>query len=107
MAEALVCARQHAPQFPLRPYRSAPKRLTNGEFEDSHPRWSPVNPDEILFLRDHRRLCVISVSTGRIRELPFQQDGTFFLDYPSWTRDGKRVFFSIHKKSGNIYVIER
>jgi hypothetical protein len=66
-----------------------------------------VNPDEILFLRDHHRLCVVSVSTGRVRELPFQQDGTFFLDYPSFTRDGKRVFFSIHKKAGNIYVIER
>jgi Tol biopolymer transport system component len=86
---------------------SAPKRLTNGEFEASHPRWSPVNPDEILFLRDHRLLCVVSVSTGRIRELPFQQDGTYFLDYPSWARDGKRVFFSIHKKAGNIYLIER
>ena len=87
--------------------RSAPKMLTNGKSEDSHPRWSPVNADEILFLRDHRRLCVISVSTGRIRELPFRMDGTYFLDYPSWSRDGKRVFFSIHKKSGNIYVIER
>ena len=86
---------------------SAPRRLSNGTFEDSHPRWSSVNPDEILFLRDHRKLCVISVSTGRVRELPFLQDGTFFLDYPSWSRDGKRVFFSIHKKSGNIYVIER
>jgi Tol biopolymer transport system component len=86
---------------------SAPKRLTNGEFEASHGRWSPVNADEILFLRDHRRLCVISVSTGRIRELPFQMDGTYFLDYASWARDGRRIFFSIHKKSGNIYVIER
>jgi Tol biopolymer transport system component len=87
--------------------RSAPKMLTNGKSEDSHPRWSPVNADEILFLRDHRRLCVISVSTGRIRELPFRMDGTYFLDYPSWSRDGKRVFFSIHKKAGNIYVIDR
>jgi Tol biopolymer transport system component len=86
---------------------SPPKRLTNGESEDSHPRWSPVNPDEILLLRDHRLLCVISVSTGRIRDLPFRMDGTYYLDYPSWSRDGKRVFFSIHKKSGNIYVIER
>jgi Tol biopolymer transport system component len=86
---------------------SSPRRLTNGESEDSHPRWSSVNPDEVLFLRDHRRLCVVSVSTGRVRELPFRQDGTFFLDYPSWTRDGKRVFFSIHKKTGDIYVIER
>ena len=86
---------------------SSPRRLTNGESEDSHPRWSSVNADEILFLRDHRRLCVISVSTGRIRELPFQMDGTYFLDYPSWARDGKRIFFSIHRKAGNIYVIER
>ena len=40
-------------------------------------------------------------------ELPVQQEGTFFLEYPSWTRDGRRVSFSIHKKAGNIYVIER
>ena len=86
---------------------TAPRQLTNGEFEASHPRWSPVNPDEILFLRDHLRLSIISISTGRIRELPFQLDGTYFLDYPSWSRDGKKVFFSIHRKSGNIYVIER
>ncbi|MBK9062956.1 MAG: serine/threonine-protein kinase [Acidobacteria bacterium] len=86
---------------------SAPRRLTDGAFEDSHARWSPANPDEILFLRDHRRICVISVATGRVRELPVKQDGTFFLDYPSFTRDGKKVFFSIHKKAGNIYVIER
>ena len=50
---------------------------------------------------------MVSVSTGRVRELPIRQDGTFFLDYPSWARDGKRIFFSIHKKAGNIYVIER
>jgi hypothetical protein len=66
-----------------------------------------VNPDEILFLRDHRRLCVISISTGRVRELPFQMDGTYFLDYASWSGDGKRIYFSIHKKAGNIYVIDR
>ena len=34
-------------------------------------------------------------------------DGTYFLDYASWAHDGRRIFFSIHKKSGNIYVIER
>ncbi|MFI5197120.1 MAG: hypothetical protein ACHQJD_00745 [Thermoanaerobaculia bacterium] len=34
-------------------------------------------------LEQYPELCVISVSTGRIRELPLQMDGTYFLDYAS------------------------
>ena len=83
------------------------KRLTDGASEDSHARWSVANPDEILFLRDHRRICVVSVSTGRVHELPLKLDGTYILDYPFLTPDGGRVFFSVHKKTGNVYVIER
>jgi Tol biopolymer transport system component/predicted Ser/Thr protein kinase len=83
----------------------APRQLTS-DSEDSHPSWSPRNPDEVLFLRDHKRLAILSVSTGRVRFLPGYSEGNFMLDYPSWSPDGKRVYFSVLRKSGDIYVLE-
>jgi Tol biopolymer transport system component len=82
-----------------------PRQLTRDE-EDSHPAWSPRNPDEILFLRDHKRLAVVSVSTGKVRYLPGYSEGSYILDYPSWSADGKRIYFSVSRKSGDIYVLE-
>ncbi len=82
-----------------------PRQLTRNE-EDSHPAWSPRNPDEILFLRDHKRLAILSVSTGKVRFLPGYSEGSYILDYPSWSPDGKRVYFSVARKSGDIYVLE-
>jgi eukaryotic-like serine/threonine-protein kinase len=76
------------------------------DLEDSHPAWSPTNSDEILFLRDHKRLAVVSVSTGRVKFLPGYSEGSYILDYPSWSRDGKKVYFSVARKSGDIYVLE-
>ncbi len=82
-----------------------PRPLTR-DSEDSHLAWSPTNPDEILFLRDHKRLAVVSVSTGRVRFLPSYSEGSYVLDYPSWSRDGRRVYFSVSRKTGDIYVLE-
>ncbi len=76
------------------------------DLEDSHPTWSPRNPDEILFLRDHKRLAIVSVSTGKVRFLPGYSEGSYVLDYPSWSRDGKRIYFSASRKTGDIYVLE-
>ena len=81
------------------------KPLTK-DLEDSHPDWSPTNPDEILFLRDHKRLAVASVSTGKVRLLPGYSEGSYVLDYPSWSRDGKKVYFSVARKTGDVYVLE-
>ncbi len=82
-----------------------PRPLTK-DLEDSHPAWSPTNPDEILFLRDHKRLAVVSVSTGKVKFLPSYSEGSYILDYPSWSRDGKRVYFSVSRKTGDIYILE-
>ncbi|MGH9369050.1 MAG: protein kinase domain-containing protein [Thermoanaerobaculia bacterium] len=83
----------------------APTQLTK-DSEDSHPDWSPRNPDEILFLRDHKRLAVLSVSSGKVRFLPGYSEGSYILDYPSWSPDGTRVYFSVMRKSGDLYVLE-
>ncbi|HKD12266.1 MAG TPA: hypothetical protein VKE50_09330, partial [Thermoanaerobaculia bacterium] len=82
-----------------------PRQLTRDE-EDSHPAWSPRNPDEILFVRDHKRLAVVSVSTGKVRFLPGYSEGSYILEYPSWSPDGKRIYFSVSRKSGDIYILE-
>ena len=74
--------------------------------EDSHPAWSPRDPDQILFLRDHKRLALLTVSTGEVKFLPSYSEGSFILDYPSWSSDGKRVYFSVSRKSGDVYVLE-
>ncbi len=83
-----------------------PRQITRGESEDSHPQWSSRNRDEILFLRDHKTLCLVSVSTGKVRELPSYREGSFMLDYPSWSPDGGRVYFSVSRKTGDVYVLE-
>jgi len=82
-----------------------PRQLT-ADSEDSHPAWSPRNPDEIVFLRDHKRLAILSVSTGKVRFLPGYSAGSYILDLPSWSPDGKRIYFSVLRKSGDIYVLE-
>ena len=82
-----------------------PRQLT-ADLEDSHPAWSPRNPDEILFTRDHKRLAVLSVSTGKVRLLPGNPEGSYVLDYPSWSPDGEKIYFSISRKTGDIYLLE-
>ena len=82
-----------------------PTQLTKGS-EDSHPAWSPRDPDQIVFLRDHKRLGLLSVSTGKLRFPPGYSEGSFILDYPSWSPDGTRVYFSVARKSADIYVLE-
>ena len=83
-----------------------PVQITKGESEDSHPFWSPINQDEILFLRDHQVLCVVSVSTGEVQQIMDPMPGVVNLDYPSWSFDGEKIYFSVSRKTGDIYLLE-
>ena len=88
------------------------RQLTNGDSEESHPEWSPVDPDRILFLRDHSRFFTLSVSTGRETPIDLSRatgtalpSGNVVLDYPSWSPDGSRIFFDVTRKTGDIYLL--
>jgi Tol biopolymer transport system component/serine/threonine protein kinase len=83
-----------------------PARPLTKDLEDSHPFWSPKDPDTILFLRDHKRLATLSVSTGKVTLLPWTPEGSYVLDYPSWSPDGKRIYLSVAHKTGDIYRLE-
>ncbi|HUO84457.1 MAG TPA: protein kinase, partial [Thermoanaerobaculia bacterium] len=81
--------------------------LTSGDSEDSHPQWSPVDPDRILFVRSHENLMVVRVSTGEIEPLTHFRDPNTILDYPSWSADGERIDFSLARRRGDLYLLER
>jgi len=81
------------------------RALTHG-LEDSHPAWSPKDPDAILFLRNHKRLGILSVSTEKVQLLPFAPEGTFLLDYSTWSRDGKKIYTTVSRKTGDIFLLE-
>jgi Tol biopolymer transport system component len=88
------------------------RQLTTGESEESHPEWSRRDPDRILFLRDHSRLFVLSVSTGRETPIDLSRatgsplpSGSVVLDYPSWSPDASRIYFDVTRKTGDIYVL--
>jgi len=83
-----------------------PRRITSGEAEFSHPRWSPRDKDEILCLRDHKNVCLVSVSTGKVKQITDFVEANVILDYPSWSFDGKNIYFSLAKKVGDVYILE-
>ncbi len=103
---AFQLQRSAGPRDLGRPAAEARQAALTKDQEDSHPAWIASNPDEILFLRDHKRLAVVSVSTGKVRFLPGYAEGSYVLDYPSWSRDGKRIYFSVARKSGDVYLLE-
>ena len=80
--------------------------MTSGQTEDSHPFWSPVNQDEILFLRDHKNLFLLSVSTGEVKQITHYKKANISLDYPTFSSDGKKVYYSLFNKIGDIFILE-
>jgi Tol biopolymer transport system component len=84
----------------------SPERLTNDDAENSHPQWSPKDQDEIVFLRNHKNLFLLSPSTGRSKQLTFYKQSNVILDFPSWSFDAGKIYYDAHRKVGNIYILE-
>ena len=88
------------------------RQLTTGSSEESHPEWSPVDPDRILFLRDHTTIVTLSASTGKETPIDLARatgtalpSGSVVLDYPSWSPDGSRIYFDVTRKTGDLYLL--
>ena len=81
-----------------------PRELVAGGFEDSHPRWAPHDQDVILFLRDHKNLCLVSVSTGEVKQITNYEEVS--LDFPSWSFDGTRIYYPVISKTADLYILE-
>ena len=80
--------------------------ITRDEVEYSHPQWSPVDPNRILVVIERENLGLVSVSTGEVETITDFDQSTILIDYPSWSADGKRVYFSLYRKVGDIYLLE-
>ena len=81
------------------------RKITLGSGEYSHPQWSPIDEDTILCALDHKNLCLVSVRTGRATLLTQYNEANSFIDYPSWSFDGKKIYYSRTKKVGDIYQL--
>lgn len=84
-----------------------PRVIPTDDAEYSHPAWSPVNNDQVVCVRDHLDLVLVSISTGKVTYLKkFEDPAIRLTDYPSWARDGKKVYFDQVRRSGDIFVME-
>jgi Tol biopolymer transport system component len=74
--------------------------------ELSHPQWSPVDPDSILVVVDHLALGLVSVRTGAVNRLFGYDTSTVLVDYASWSPDGSKIYFSLGRKTGDVYLLQ-
>lgn len=83
-----------------------PKRLTSGASESSHPRFRPGAPDWIVYLEDHRNIILRSLTTGETRRLTNFTYANHVVDYPSWSPDGTKIYFTIIRSVGDVFLLE-
>ena len=84
----------------------APWRIAGGDVEYSHPQWSPTDPDRILVVVDHQEVAVIRVSTGEVETTTTIGSTRVLVDYPCWSFDGRKAYFSLSRATGDVYSIE-
>ena len=84
-----------------------PRMLAGGDVHYSHPQWHPTDADRILIVIDHQDLGIVRVSTGEVERISNLASSTALVDYPSWSSDGRTVYFSVTRKRGDLYLIEQ
>jgi len=82
------------------------RAVSTGAAELSHPQWSPKDMDRILVVVDHKNLAVLSVAKGTLEALTRFDESTRYVDYPSWSADGTKVYFAMTLKVGDIFLLE-
>jgi serine/threonine-protein kinase len=82
------------------------RAISKSTHELSHPRWSRKDPDRILVVVDHKNLAILSVATGVLAPVTHYDDSTRYVDYPSWSPDGTRIYFSMTRKVGDLFLLE-
>jgi Tol biopolymer transport system component len=80
--------------------------VSSGAAELSHPQWSRADPDRILVVVDHKNLAFLSVAKGTLEPLTRFDQSTRYVDYPSLSRDGTRVLFSMTLRTGDVFLLE-
>ena len=84
----------------------SPRQITSGVHESSHPRYRPNDPDTIAYLENHKAIVLRSLSTGATRRLSEVTESNRVIDYPSWSPDGTRLYFSMSTNVGDIFILE-
>lgn len=84
----------------------APRQLTSGDNEDSHPTWSR-DSRIVYFTRNHQDIYAVSRTGGEANPVTRYQSFGVTLDYPAVSGDGKRILFTRIDKAGDIYLLEQ
>jgi|GEM_PF-561815 len=81
------------------------EELIQSDSEQSHPDWS-AKLNLILFLRDHKDIFLLNPTTKELLQATHLDKSNILLDFPSWSQDGTRIYFSVHKKIGDIFLLQ-
>lgn len=82
------------------------KRITSGENESSHPRFRPNAPDWIVYLENHKNVILRSLTTGETKRLTNFNDANLIVDFPAWSPDGTKIYFTIARSVGDVFLLE-
>jgi len=72
----------------------------------SHPQWFRDGSDRILVVVDHENLATLSVATGELTMVTSFERSTEFVDYPAVSADGTKAYFSLSRKTGDLFLFE-
>ena len=84
----------------------AARQITRGPDESSHPRLRPGDPGTIAYLENHKNILLRPLAGGEARRLTAFTDTNLVIDYPSWSPDGTRIFFTMAKNVGDVFLLE-
>ncbi len=82
------------------------RRLTGGNAEYSHAQWCPTDADRILVVVNHKDLAIVHVSSGEVERITDLASATAVVDYPAWSADGRSIYFSLARRTGDIFLVK-